>query len=167
MPSDAVLDTTLYVRHDLSPAVRRNTQFIQTRANVGRLAAHLLVYDRVWIPTKDMAVAAALVRWCGRELAVELLKERAVGFVHVPDMLGYVGNGGGLHTFSVGPGERELGWYQAALFGSPQEALDLQLQHLSDLAPRHRRQMLSAAWPALRPLTPAPGEVDRAVLNES
>lgn len=130
MQSDTILDSRMYVRLDLGFAPEANKRFQEERANQGHLANQLLLYDRVVIPTKDFGIVPVLIAWLGVERFRDCLREGTFGFARPMSLLGYAGNGGGINAFTMNPGkERPFEWWQEAIFGALESAVELQLRN--------------------------------------
>ena len=99
---------------------------------MAHLASQLLLYDTVIIPTTDFGIVPILISWLGLDQFKAALKSSAIGFLRRPRLLGYVGNGNGISTFVIKPGEkRPWKWWQQAIFGASETSLDLQLRNMS------------------------------------
>jgi hypothetical protein len=130
MQSDTMLDSRMYVRLDLGFAPEANRRFQDNRANQGHLANQLLLYDRVVIPTKDFGIVPVLIAWLGAERFRECLREGTFGFARPMSLLGYAGNGGGINAFTINSTkEKPFEWWQEAIFGAVESAVELQLKN--------------------------------------
>lgn len=128
MPSERIVDTRLFVPLDLGSVQRANARFAQDPKLRGHLAAQLISYDTIVIPTKDFGIVPTLFTWLGRETFVSALEAGAFSFQHMPSMLGYTGNGVGISGFLIMPSEeRPFRWWQTATFGELTKAADLQI----------------------------------------
>jgi hypothetical protein len=144
MPSDSIVDTQLQVPLTMGDARRANALFATDSQSLGHLANQILVYDQVIIPTKDFGIILALISWLGPDLLRDAIEHEAISFVHLPTMLGYGGNGAGIVSFSVGPGEnRQFQWWQEAIFGDMQKAIELQIHNLPQALSEKGRRSLS------------------------
>lgn len=145
MPSDTIVDNRLSIPLDLSSALHINTVFLSSAANRGHLAAQLLLYDRIAIPTKDYGILPVLAQWFGPSCFIEALASGSLHFLHKPTMLGYAGNGVGLSTFTIKPPSgRAPEWWQEATFGDGAKAAELQLAHMCPWIGRRERSQLLA-----------------------
>jgi hypothetical protein len=99
MPHEAILDGSLYVRHDFAGITQRNRDLALSNGSRAHFASQLLFYDRVIIPTRDFGILSALTYWSDAALVTEMLDRSAVSFVRPGSMVGYVGGGAGLNTF--------------------------------------------------------------------
>jgi hypothetical protein len=130
-PSEAIVDSRLHVKHDLSPADVRNQTFALSVKNKAHFLSQLLVYERIVIPTTDFAILPALVRWLTVDGVQEILDQGTLLFIHRPSLLGYCGNGVGISPLTITAGESApfRHWWQQALFSEASIAIDLQLAH--------------------------------------
>ena len=158
-PPNAIVDSSLHVKHDLGDAAQRNADFFRNPSRRSHLASQLLVYDTILIPTNDYAVVPELINWLGDrdfEIAVE---SGAIGFIHRRGLLGYVGAGHGIQRFTMQPEEKSGNgvfpfWWQTALFCGPAEAIEIQLAHkASSLSPTRRAALALLVLSHSRPVT--------------
>jgi hypothetical protein len=128
VPAERLVDTRLQVPLDLGNVRRANAQFALDVQARGHLALQLLIYDTLVIPTKDFGIIPILHSWMGPSAFKEAIRHRAFSFVHLPAILGYVGNGNGISGFLIGPSEeRPFEWWQTATFGDTDKALEAQV----------------------------------------
>src|ERR1017187_533294 len=97
---DAIVDSRLYVKHDVGHADVRNTSFFADPANRAHLASQLLLYEHVLIPTNDFAVVPALIDWMGIDGFGEAIDCGAIGFLRRRGVLGYASDGLGVQLFA-------------------------------------------------------------------
>lgn len=138
MPSERIVDTRLFVPLDLGSVQRANARFARDPKIRGHLAAQLISYDTIVIPTKDFGIVPTLFTWLGRESFISALEVGAFSFQHMPSMLGYAGNGVGISGFLIMPSEeRKFQWWQTATFGELTESVELQVANaIPSLSPR-------------------------------
>jgi hypothetical protein len=145
--SSIIFDSSMLVRHDLTPTEPRNQKFISDAANKAHLISQLLLYDRIIIPTLDFAAVAACLEWLGESLFEEAIASGSIGFVRPNGLLGYWGGGVGLCQFKLSPPQ---GQAPLALFDDPEAATALQLQRLAPrLAPARRSAIVDITRPAI------------------
>lgn len=126
--SSALLDSNLFIKLELANTVEINEKFGKKTENLGHFATDLLLYDEVIIPTHDFGIVPILIDWLGVEVFSEAIDSGSISFLHRRGLLGYVGNGHGVNTFIVRAGEgAKFEWWQEALFGSKELALESQL----------------------------------------
>ena len=73
MQHEAILDGSLYVRHDLAGLTERNRAFALSNAARAHFASQLIFYDRVIVSTKDFGILAAIAQWSDTDLVAKLL----------------------------------------------------------------------------------------------
>lgn len=145
MTSEAIIDNRLFVRLDLDHSLRANSFFQTNVANRAHLASQLLLYGTVIIPTIDFGVIPTLINWFGLKNFEETLESSAIKFVRRKGILGYVGNGNGISTFTILPGESKgFEWWQEAVFGENSEtSIELQLKQMCPFISGKQRQKLT------------------------
>ena len=77
----AILDSRMWIRLDLNPAVVANTEFQRDNGNRAYLGAQLLLYDKIIIQTKDFGIVPIMANWFGIEGLKNLLKSDSLAFV--------------------------------------------------------------------------------------
>lgn len=128
MPNETILDSTLYVRLNLSDASALNLAFASDPSRAGQLANHLLLYEKIIIPTVDFGIVPILASWLGPNIFLDLLNSHSFGFIKRSGLLGYAGNGNGISGFEIQPAPgKSFPWSAEAIFSSPARALELQL----------------------------------------
>lgn len=142
---DAIVDSRLYVKHDVGHADLRNAAFFADPANRAHLASQFLIYEHVIIPTNDFAVVPALINWMGIAAFEEALDSGAITFLRRLGILGYAGNGLGLQAFGFSdtPEKPYRQWWRRTLFGDPAEAVELHLQYGASSLPKSERERLT------------------------
>ena len=144
MPSNAIVDSRLFIKLDLSNATGLNSRYRENRANLAHLASQLLLYDRILIPTYDYGIVPTLYSWLGFDLFQELLESDALGFIRRRGLLAYVGNGNGVNVFEIEEGDKPLLWWQESIFAENQTALELQLAQY-EIHPSEQQSILDMA----------------------
>lgn len=140
MKTDSIIDSRLWVRLDLDVSLKANSFFHTNPYHRAHLAAQLLLYDRVVIPTKDFGILPILISWMGPSCFYEALETHSIGFVRPMSLLGYTGNGNAISGFEIrDTPEKPFNWYQASIFGPIEEAPDLQLRHQCPFLTRQER----------------------------
>lgn len=144
MSSDTIIDSRLYVRHALDDASWINDQFGHTKTNAGYLSSHLLLYDRIVIPTLDFGIVPAIIGWIGLQSFEEALDQGAIQFLRPRGILAYVGNGTALSVITMLPGSGpKFAWWQEAMWGSQEGAVDIQLRERVPSLSRTAREALT------------------------
>jgi hypothetical protein len=145
MKSESIIDTKLFVRHDLGvKATFTNERFTRDPSNLGHLANQLLLYESLIIPTKDFSIVPTLIYWMGYHDFVQAMESDAFEFIHIVGMLGYAGNGNGLVEIGLRESEeKKFDWWNKALFNPADEAIALQLQNIVEVVPRTEHKVVS------------------------
>ncbi len=129
--SDSIIDSRLFISLSLDLPLTINSLFLTNPHNRAHLGNQLLLYDKILIPTKDFGIIPILINWLGLKLFQEILESDALSFLHRKDLLGYAGNGLGISGFVISQGERkEWFWWQEALFGTVETAIEQQLKYM-------------------------------------
>jgi hypothetical protein len=154
MPSDQILDSTLFVRFNLDDAVTQNLAFSADATARGGLAMRLLLYDRVLIPTTDCGIVPTLIEWLGIEAFMEAVSTGGISFVRREGLIAYVGNGNSISTITISEGEsgKTFDWWQHAIFGDLDTALDHQLRNRLALSREERQSIHDAVRPTVQRL---------------
>ena len=130
MRSQTIVDTRLSVALDLDTSLKANSFFFMDPLARAHLANQLLIYDQLAIPTKDFAAAAIFIHWLGLKEMERLLRSGSLAFLHRPSLLGYAGNGNGISGFIIQPSkESGFAWWQTAMFGHAEQAIEIQLRY--------------------------------------
>jgi len=145
MTSESIIDNRLFVRLDLDHSLRANSFFQTNIANRAHLASQLLLYDAIIIPTIDFGIIPILINWFGLKDFEAALESSALKFVRRKGILGYVGNGNGISTFTILPSENMVfEWWQEAVFGENSEtSVELQLKQMCPFISGKQRQKLT------------------------
>lgn len=145
MKSDTIIDSRLWISHDLQNTEKRNAVFQTNPSNLGHLANQLLLYDRVVIPTNDFGIVPILINWLGLRHFRSALDSGAICFLRRNGLLGYAGNGNGICTFEIRPtAAKPFLWWQEALFGESEKAIELQLRNMCSFISREERPILKS-----------------------
>lgn len=145
MKSDTIIDSRLWISHDLQNTEKRNAVFQTNPSNLGHLANQLLLYDRVVIPTNDFGIVPILINWLGLRHFRSALDSDAICFLRRNGLLGYAGNGNGICTFEIRPtAAKPFLWWQEALFGESEKAIELQLRNMCPFISREERPILKS-----------------------
>lgn len=148
MPNNTIFDSTLFVRLDLNDTRPANASFGANVTAKAQLGASLLLYDRIAIPTYDLAIVPILADWFGRDPFIEALDAGVFKFVRRRGLLAYVGNGNSISTILIQAGKSSTWqWWQDALFGLSQRSLELQVENALQAAPTTKTKIIAAAGP--------------------
>lgn len=143
MNTSSIVDTRLYISLGLRPSLINNSLFLVDLRSKSHLASQLLIYDDIIIPTKDFGIIPALVNWMGLNAFREAIKKGIISFLHRKDMLAYVGNGNGISQITLSETEKKkFSWWQKALFGEKEEAIDLQLKYRCGFLDKKERNII-------------------------
>lgn len=140
MQSDSIIDSKLFVRLDLDISLKANSLFQIDPNNRAHLASQLLLYDKITIPTKDFGILPILINWLGTKTFIEALESDTFSFLHRKALLGYQGNGSGISEITVlGSEAKKMSWWQDAMFGEMDVAIEQQLKNMCPFIPRQER----------------------------
>jgi len=140
MQSDSIIDSKLFVRLDLDISLKANSLFQTDPNNRAHLASQLLLYDKITIPTKDFGILPILINWLGTKTFIEALESDTFSFLHRKALLGYQGSGSGISEFTVLCSEaKKMSWWQDAMFGEMDVAVEQQLKNMCPFIPRQER----------------------------
>lgn len=143
MGADSIIDSRLWVRLDLDASLKANSFFHTSSQPRVHLAAQLLLYDRLVIPTKDFGIIPILVSWMGLSTFRNALETNSLAFVRPKSLLGYAGNGNGISGFEIlDTPKKPFNWHQASVFGAMEDAPDLQLRYQCPFLARGERAKL-------------------------
>ena len=144
MASEAIVDNKLLIRLDLDHSLRANSFFQTNLANRAHLISQLLLYETIIVPTHDFGIVPILINWFGLKYFEEILNKAVIKFVQRKGILGYVGNGNGISTFTIQPGvDKKFKWWQEATFGENNStSIELQLKHMCPFIEGKQRQKL-------------------------
>ena len=144
MRSEAIVDSRLSINVSIEHSVDVNSRFLTSSSSRAHLANQLLLYDRIVVPTKDFGIVPVLIYWMGVKNFEDTLESKAISFLHKPSLLGYVGNGNGISGYIIKPSkEKPFKWWQTALFGEIDAAIELQLQHWCPFISQKQRSRLA------------------------
>ncbi len=129
MPSNAIVDSRLWVRLDFDTSIKHNSFFMLNPQNRAHFAAQLLMYDQIVIPTKDFGIVPILINWMGKKSFTAALQAKSIGFIRPDSIIGYPGSGIGISTYTLhsGPG-KPLNLLQTAMFGPIESGPEIQLK---------------------------------------
>ena len=140
MESDSIIDSRLFVRLDLDISLKASSLFQTNPNNTAHLASQLLLYDKIIIPTKDFGIVPILINWLGLRTFMEALESDTFSFLHRKSLIGYMGNGVGISEFIVsGSKAKKMSWWQDAMFGGVDVAVEQQLRNMCPFIPRQER----------------------------
>jgi len=140
MQSDSIIDSKLFVRLDLDISLKANSLFQIDPNNRAHLASQLLLYDKITIPTKDFGILPILINWLGTKTFIEALESDTFSFLHRKALLGYRGSGSGISEITVLDSEaKKISWWQDAMFGEMDVAVEQQLKNMCPFIPRQER----------------------------
>jgi hypothetical protein len=143
MNSDTILDGRLWPRIGLDYAPKINLEMQTNPLQLGHFANQLLLYDKIIFPTNDFGILPVLINWMGYKAFIDALKSDSFAFSRHKGILGYVGNGNGVQLVIIRPGEEgKMQWWQEAMFGEMDSAVDLQLKTCTSIASRERQKLL-------------------------
>lgn len=140
MESNSIIDSRLFVRLDLDISLKANSLFQTNPNNRAHLASQLLLYDKIIIPTKDFGIVPVLINWLGLKTFIKALESDAFSFLHRKTLIGYAGNGNGISEFIIsGSGAKRMSWWQDAMFGEIDVAVEQQLRNMCPFISRQER----------------------------
>lgn len=143
MKSDTIIDSRLWISHDLTRTEERNSAFRANSANRAHLANQLLLYDRIVVPTNDFGIVPILINWFGLGHFKYTLESGSISFLRRIGLLGYAGNGNGICTFEIHPtSKKPFLWWQEALFGESERAIELQIRNMCPFVSQKERSAL-------------------------
>lgn len=144
MTSKSIVDNRLFVRLDLDHSLRANSFFQTNAVNRAHLASQILLYDTVIIPTVDFGIIPTLINWFGVKDFENAIESSTIKFIRRKGILGYAGNGNGISTFLIRPGENmTFKWWQEAVFGDDSEkSIAIQLKQMCPFISKKQRQKL-------------------------
>lgn len=140
---DSIVDNRLFIHPEMDFTPKYNLMY-QTNFTVrSHLATQMLLYDRIVIPTNDFGIVPVLINWMGLKIFRKAVEANTFEFIRKTNLLGYSGNGGGLCEFTMNPGQKkEWYWWQAALFGDTELAIEQQLKMLCPFISRSEQKAL-------------------------
>lgn len=140
--SSALIDNKLFIKLELTGTIETNKSFANNPDNKANFATDLLLYEQVIIPTHDFGIIPILIDWLGIETFLDALDTNTLSFLHRYGLLGYAGNGNGVNTFGIQK-EEDFTWWQQALFGEKEIALEAQLANAcSFITPSERNNLI-------------------------
>jgi hypothetical protein len=140
MESDSIIDSRLFVRLDLDVSLKANSLFQTNPNNRAHLASQLLLYDKIIIPTKDFGIVPILINWLGLRTFIKALESDTFSFLHRKSLIGYAGNGTGISEIIISGSEaNKMSWWQDAMFGEIDVAVEQQLRNMCPFISRQER----------------------------
>lgn len=140
LKSDSIVDSRLFIGLDLDVTSKTNSLFQTSPSNRAHLANQLLLYDKILIPTKDYGIIPILINWLGLKTFRKALDSDAFSFLHRKTLLGYAGNGVGISGYIISESKAlTFEWWQHALFGSTDLAVEQQLKHMCPFIEKKER----------------------------
>ena len=140
MESDSIIDGRLFIKLDLDISLKANSLFQTNPNNRAHLASQLLLYDKIIIPTKDFGIVPILINWLGLRTFIKALESDTFSFLHRKALLGYAGNGNGISGFGIyGSEAKKMSWWQDAMFGEIDVAVEQQLKNMCPFISRQER----------------------------
>lgn len=140
MKSDSIIDSRLFIRLNLDISLKANSLFRINSKNRAHLANQLLLYDKIIIPTKDFGIVPILINWLGFKTFNKALDSDTFSFLHTKALLGYAGNGNGISGFIISGSEtKKMSWWQDAMFGEVDVAVEQQLKNMCPFISRQER----------------------------
>jgi hypothetical protein len=119
---------------------RPSDLMVSTPSYWSRLANYLLMYDQIVIPTGNLQILSVLRMMLGEATFDELIRNRVIVLARYDKWFGYVGGGGGLMVFAVGPGEGQLRNLATNFFGPLDEAIDVAITTTNPPSSNQRRR---------------------------
>jgi len=139
--TSALIDSKLFIKHELTGTIGTNENFGNKPENKAHFATDLLLYDQVIIPTHDFGIIPILIDWLGIKTFLDTIDTNSLSFLHRHGLLGYAGNGNGVGIFIVQ--KKDFAWWQKALFGEKEIALEAQLTNVcSFITPSERNNLI-------------------------
>ncbi len=127
---DAIVDSQLWIRLDLDISLKANVLFNADARNRSHFLSLLLLYNKIYIPTKDFGIVPILINWLGLKNFITLLETDSLGFVFLPALIGYGGGITGLSLMEiVDSKEKPFEWHQATMFSTSDKSIELQILH--------------------------------------
>lgn len=143
MKSDSIIDSRLFIRLDLDISLKANFLFQINSRSRAHLANQLLLYDKIIIPTKDFGIVPILINWLGLKTFNKALDSDTFLFLRTKALLGYAGGGKGLMEFTILEGAtKKFSWWQNAMFGELDTAIEEQLKNMCPFISRQDRTRL-------------------------
>jgi hypothetical protein len=144
MKSDSIIDSRLFIRLDLDISLKINSLFQINLNNVSHLANQLLLYEKIVIPTKDFGIVPILINWLGLKTFNNAIESDTFSFLHRKGLLGYAGNGLGISEFNISRGDsKEWQWWQDAMFGEINVAIEQQLKNMCPFISKKERESIT------------------------
>jgi hypothetical protein len=125
---DSIVDSQMWIRLDLDIAVKANIMYQVNSIHRSHFLTTLLLYEKIYIPTKDFGIVPVLITWLGLNNFLSLIKSDSLGFLYLPSIIGYGGGGKGLSLIEIfDKKETPFAWHQAATFSTSDISIELQI----------------------------------------
>ncbi|MBT3190302.1 MAG: hypothetical protein HN736_13790 [Anaerolineae bacterium] len=146
MTAKNIIDSRLFIRHDLTPAYLKNQDFLKNSHNKAHFLSQILLYDKIIIPTLDFGIIPSLISWLGLRNFRKAIEESSIGFIRRKGHLAYLGGGLGINTIAIERGSaKKWEWWQEALSQESLSAIKLQLGYFCSDIPSKKRKSLAKA----------------------
>ncbi len=143
MSSDKILDSRLQIRLDLDVSLKANSFYHTNPKHRAHFVSQLLLYNSIVIPTNDFGIIPILISWLGLGLFREAISSNTIEFVKLNSFISYGGNGKGISEIKIEPNEKKpFKWWQKAIFGDIESAIDLQLRYQCPFISKKVREKL-------------------------
>ena len=143
MPKETIINSKIWPRIGLDHAPPINLALLNNMAYKAQFATQFLLYDRIVVPTNDFAIVPILTQWMGLPSFYSALESDSLRFIRLTSILGYVGNGNALNLFTIKEGTgKPFEWWQNAMFGKAEDALEVQLGNAQPSIPLGERKNL-------------------------
>lgn len=107
-----------------------------------RLANYLLMYDQVIVPTGNLQILPVFRMMLGEAIFDELIRNKVITLARYDQWFGYAGNGGGLVTYAISPGEGRSRNLVTNFFGPLDQAIDTAITATNPPSNGQRQQIL-------------------------
>jgi len=149
MTSKSIIDSRLFIRHDLTPTPKTNLNFSLNPSNKSHFASQILIYDSILIPTLDFGIVPILINWLGLDNFKKLNNSSSIKFIRRNGFIAYVGNRNGISIAKIERGDsKNWQWWQDAL--SQDDAISIELQLMNsfpNVSPRQRKILVQDIIP--------------------
>lgn len=109
-PAPKLLAADLWAVFNMDAPETRFQKFLQHgRPAFKRLSDGILLHQQIVVPTQDFLSLTLLLSVFGEEALVSLLNAGCLRFIRIRNALSYVGNGGGIQSFTIHPPNQEPG----------------------------------------------------------
>jgi hypothetical protein len=143
MNRSSILNSRIYPRIGLDNASTINKYFEINNQYRGNLAEQLLLYDKIVFPTNDFGILSMLNNWLGYNVLIEALENDIFSFVRSKGIMIYFNRGQGINFIIAKESpQKEFLWWQHAMFGDFEKAIELQLTHSTTLKPNEIKKII-------------------------